>query len=161
VLVAAINVLALDPLCAHARNSPPTAEEPTLDAASAPRALTATAIIELAARHFRMAREGGGAAVVGVVKDGQIVGMKGYGLANPRPGTPVDPATTLIRIGSVSKLFAAIAALQLLEQDVIDASADVNSGELRSADCRLRVACPSREEWRLLCGAAANTLITL
>src|SRR5580658_3834087 len=45
-----------------------------------------------------------GAAVV-VVKDGQVLLQKGYGYADAATRKPVDPATTLFRPGSVSKLF--------------------------------------------------------
>ena len=44
-------------------------------------------------------------AVVVVVKDGQVVLAKGYGYADVARKKPVDPATTLFRPGSISKLF--------------------------------------------------------
>ena len=45
----------------------------------------------------------GGAIVV--VKDGKVLFAQGYGYADLERRTPVSPATTLFRIGSVSKLF--------------------------------------------------------
>ncbi len=99
---------------------------PAALAAQEPRPLTSPAAEAVADRYFSVAREAGGAAVVAVVKDGQILFSKGYGLANPKAGTQVDPATTLFRIGSVTKVFTAIAALQLIDRGVIDPAVDVN-----------------------------------
>lgn len=66
-----------------------------------------------------------GAAVV-VVQDGEILFTKGYGFADLERQIPVDPAQTVMRIGSVSKLFTATAAMQLVEQGLLDMDADVN-----------------------------------
>src|SRR5579864_3665169 len=43
--------------------------------------------------------------VIVVVKDGKILFAKGYGYADVEHTRPVDPATTIFRPGSVSKLF--------------------------------------------------------
>jgi CubicO group peptidase (beta-lactamase class C family) len=59
-----------------------------------------------------------GAAVV-VVQDGRLVLSKGYGLANLERRTPVDPATTRFRIGSISKALTSLAILQLAEKNRI------------------------------------------
>jgi CubicO group peptidase (beta-lactamase class C family) len=66
-----------------------------------------------------------GAAVV-VVQDGEILSIKGYGFADLERQIPVDPAQTIMRIGSVSKLFTATAAMQLVEQGLLDLDTDVN-----------------------------------
>lgn len=66
-----------------------------------------------------------GAAIV-VVKDGKTIFSKGYGLADIERQVPVDPAQTIMRVGSVSKLFAATAAMQLVEQGRLDLDTDVN-----------------------------------
>ena len=95
-------------------------------AAGEPEQLTQASIIKLADKYFGMATEAGGTAVIAVVKDGQVVAMKGYGLDKPRSDRPVDPSVTLYRIGSVSKLFTAIATMQLIEKGLIDPNADVN-----------------------------------
>jgi len=65
-------------------------------------------------------------AVVVVVKDGAVLLQKGYGHADLAEGTPVDPAATLFRPGSVSKLFTWTAVMQLVEQGKLDLDADVN-----------------------------------
>ncbi|MEO7240368.1 MAG: serine hydrolase domain-containing protein, partial [Sphingomicrobium sp.] len=65
-------------------------------------------------------------AVVVVVKDGQVVTSRGYGYANLASKTRVDPATTLFRPGSVSKLFTWTAVMQQVERGKIDLNADVN-----------------------------------
>jgi CubicO group peptidase (beta-lactamase class C family) len=66
-----------------------------------------------------------GAAVV-VVQDGEILFIKGYGFADLERQIPVDPSQTVMRVGSVSKLFTATAAMQLVEQGLLDLDADVN-----------------------------------
>jgi CubicO group peptidase (beta-lactamase class C family) len=66
-----------------------------------------------------------GAAVV-VVKDGEVLTERGFGRADARTGAPVDPARTVFRMGSVSKLFTWTAVMQLAEQRRLDLDADVN-----------------------------------
>lgn len=66
-------------------------------------------------------------AVVVVVKDGEILFQKGYGYADMALHTPVDPATTVFRIASISKTFAATAVMQLVEQGKLDLDRDVNA----------------------------------
>lgn len=66
-------------------------------------------------------------AVVVIVKDGQVLLAKGYGHADVAAGKPVDPATTLFRVGSISKLFTWTAVMQLVEQGKLDLDADVNT----------------------------------
>ncbi len=65
-------------------------------------------------------------AVVVVVKDGQPLLQKGYGLADWDRNVPVDPHKTLFRPGSVSKLFTWTAVMQLVEQGKLDLDADLN-----------------------------------
>jgi CubicO group peptidase (beta-lactamase class C family) len=66
-------------------------------------------------------------AVMVVVKDGEVLLAKGYGYANLETMTSVDPEWTLFRPGSVSKLFAWTAVMQLVETGRIDLDADVNT----------------------------------
>ena len=65
-------------------------------------------------------------AVVVVVKDGQVLTERGYGYSDVEKRTPVDPALTLFRPGSVSKLLTWTAVMQLVEEGKINLDADVN-----------------------------------
>lgn len=65
-------------------------------------------------------------AVVVVVKDGNVLLAKGYGYADVAARKPVDPATALFRVGSLSKLFTWTAVMQLVEQHQLDLDADIN-----------------------------------
>jgi CubicO group peptidase (beta-lactamase class C family) len=73
---------------------------------------------------LRTARTPG--AVISIVKDGQVLFEKGYGLADEKTGAPVDPKRTLFRPGSTSKLFTWTAVMQLVEQGKLDLDTDVN-----------------------------------
>jgi len=66
-------------------------------------------------------------AVVVVVKDGQILTQRGFGYANVEKRQKVDPARTLFRPGSVSKLFTWTAVMQQVEQGKLDLDKDVNT----------------------------------
>jgi CubicO group peptidase (beta-lactamase class C family) len=66
-----------------------------------------------------------GAAIV-VVQDGKVFLAKGYGYADLAHQTPVDPAKTAFRAGSVSKLFTWTAVMQAAERGLLDLNADVN-----------------------------------
>jgi len=66
-------------------------------------------------------------AVVVVVKDGQILTARGFGYADVAKRVRVDPDRTLFRPGSVSKLFAWTAVMQLAEQRRLDLDRDVNA----------------------------------
>ena len=66
-------------------------------------------------------------AVVVIVKDGAVLLEKGYGYADVEARKPVDPARTLFRPGSVSKLFTWTAVMQLVEAGKLDLDADVNA----------------------------------
>lgn len=64
--------------------------------------------------------------VVMVVKDGQILTVKGYGYADVARRRPIDPETTIMRPGSISKLFVWTAVMQQVERGRLDLDADVN-----------------------------------
>jgi CubicO group peptidase (beta-lactamase class C family) len=66
-------------------------------------------------------------AVVTVVQDGRVIAAKGYGYADIAKRRPVDPATTLFRPGSVSKLITWTAVMQQVEQGRIDLDRDINT----------------------------------
>jgi CubicO group peptidase (beta-lactamase class C family) len=66
-------------------------------------------------------------AVVVVVKDGQPLTMRGFGYADVKAQTPVDPNATLFRPGSVSKLLTWTAVMQQVQAGKIDLDKDVNA----------------------------------
>ena len=65
-------------------------------------------------------------AVVVVVDHGRVIVLKGYGVTTPVGGHPIDPDTTLFRLGSITKVLTAITATQLIEEGRIDPASDVN-----------------------------------
>ncbi|OEF95687.1 serine hydrolase domain-containing protein [Desulfuribacillus alkaliarsenatis] len=66
-------------------------------------------------------------STVAVVIDGQVAFMKGYGYSDLDDLKAVDPANTIFRVGSTSKVFTWTAVMQLVEQGKIDLKADVNT----------------------------------
>src|SRR6202453_3510646 len=66
-------------------------------------------------------------AVVAIVKDGKVLFAKGYGKSNLAKDTPIDPATSLFRIGSTTKTLTWTAVMQLVEERKLDLDADVNT----------------------------------
>lgn len=63
---------------------------------------------------------------VGIIQDGRIVYLKGYGQADRDAGVPVT-TDTMFRWASISKPLTAITALQLSEQGKLDLDADVRA----------------------------------
>jgi len=64
-----------------------------------------------------------GAAVI-VVKNGQAVFRKGYGLANMEIGVAIEP-DMIFRIGSITKQFTAVSILMLMEQGKLSLSDEI------------------------------------
>lgn len=67
-----------------------------------------------------------GAGVV-IVVDGQVVFLRGYGLANIATGEPVDPEHTIFRIGSISKALTLLTLTRLIDDGRLDPDTDVSS----------------------------------
>ena len=65
-------------------------------------------------------------AVVVMVKDDGILFARGYGYADVENKRPMTADATLVRPGSISKLFTGIAVMQLVEQGKLDLDRDVN-----------------------------------
>jgi CubicO group peptidase (beta-lactamase class C family) len=65
-------------------------------------------------------------AALAVVVDGETRILRGYGCADLEQAIPVDAERTVFRIGSVSKLFVATAALQLVAAGRLDLHTDIN-----------------------------------
>lgn len=66
-------------------------------------------------------------AVVAIVKDGKLLFAKGYGKSSLAKGTPIEPATSLFRIGSTTKTLTWTAVMQLVEEGKLDLDTDVNT----------------------------------
>lgn len=67
-----------------------------------------------------------GAAVV-IVKDGETILQRGYGMANLERGHPVDPETTLFRIGSISKALTLLTLTRLVDDGRLSLDDDVDT----------------------------------
>lgn len=89
------------------------------------RGETNTFTIEERLRHHRVP-----GVSVAVINDGRIEWARGWGETEAGSGIPVD-STTLFQAASISKPVAAIAALRLVENGVLDLDEDVNA-RLRS-----------------------------
>jgi len=66
-------------------------------------------------------------ATVLVMKDGQPILQKGYGYTDLSKKTAVDPATSIFRLASISKLFTWISVMQLVEQGRLKLDTDINN----------------------------------
>ncbi|MDR0649582.1 MAG: beta-lactamase family protein [Synergistaceae bacterium] len=60
------------------------------------------------------------------VSGGEVIYLKGYGVADTRSGAPVSPDATLFRVGGVSTAITATAILQLAESKRLGLDEDVN-----------------------------------
>lgn len=63
-------------------------------------------------------------AAIGIIQDGEIVYLKGYGLSDREKRVPVT-VRTVFNWASNSKPLAAVAAMQLVEKDLLDLDSDV------------------------------------
>ncbi|ATD09566.1 serine hydrolase domain-containing protein [Pseudoalteromonas piscicida] len=63
---------------------------------------------------------------VTIVKDGEIVLLKGYGFADVYSQAMAKPNKTLFRIGSITKTMTALAVMQLVEQGKLSIDTDIN-----------------------------------
>ncbi|HZG31790.1 MAG TPA: serine hydrolase domain-containing protein [Sphingopyxis sp.] len=134
-LMIGLAAMAALPLAAQGPVQPPAAK-PVETRATAP-AVPATARVPLDAADVEAWLDGfmpyalergqiAGAVVVVVRGDGPVL-QKGYGFADVATRKPVDPATTLFRPGSVSKLVTWTAVMQMVEAGKIDLDKDVNA----------------------------------
>lgn len=64
-------------------------------------------------------------AALAVVRDGKILFVRGYGMADVAKGIPVSGTDTIFRIASLSKVFTYTAVMQLVEQGKIDLDRDI------------------------------------
>jgi CubicO group peptidase (beta-lactamase class C family) len=111
-LVAALLLCA----CRPVTRPPATAPEPALDAATTAKidAIVQQAMTDNPIPGFQMC----------IVKDGQVVYNKGFGLADIAAGRPMTPQSVMIQ-ASAAKPLTAAAVLGLVEQGKIDLEAHV------------------------------------
>jgi CubicO group peptidase (beta-lactamase class C family) len=62
---------------------------------------------------------------VAVIRDGALAWFHGHGFADIAAKTPITE-DTVFRIGSITKIFTAIAVMQLWEQGLVDLDAPAN-----------------------------------
>ena len=67
-----------------------------------------------------------GASVV-VVKDAKVIAKKGYGFKDTDKRYPINPDETVFRLASVSKVFTAIAIMQLVDKKKINLKDDIRN----------------------------------
>ncbi len=75
---------------------------------------------------YALARGDLAGAIVVIVKDGDVLTQRGFGYADVAARRPVDPAKTLFRPGSVSKLYTWTAVMQQVEAGHLDLDTDIN-----------------------------------
>ncbi|HMQ29734.1 MAG TPA: serine hydrolase domain-containing protein [Chloroflexaceae bacterium] len=112
------------PALAQGRGAGSGEREPAPSAGPTDRAELETFLDDLFANDMQAHHIAG--AVVAVVKDGKLLFTKGYGYADLEHHIPVDPAQTLFKLGSLTKLFTWTAVMQLVEQGRLNLDADVN-----------------------------------
>jgi CubicO group peptidase (beta-lactamase class C family) len=75
---------------------------------------------------LQLQRDDVAGATIAITQNGQPLVLKGYGYADWKKKTPVDPVTTTFRPGSISKLFTYVSMMQLVEQGKLDLDTDVS-----------------------------------
>jgi CubicO group peptidase (beta-lactamase class C family) len=108
---------------ADARIELPDTKEPSRALNLVLHRLTETeALKALSARADKLAGEGQLAGAVLVAKDGHVLFSHAYGLADRKRGTP-NTLRTRFRIGSMNKMFTAVAILQLVDAGKVELTA--------------------------------------
>jgi len=87
----------------------------------------ARAIAGFADHYFAaaLAEEATPGAVVAIVLDGRVTHLAGYGTADRKNNTPMNPERTLMRLGSVSKALTAVVAVAAAEHAIVRLHDDV------------------------------------
>jgi CubicO group peptidase (beta-lactamase class C family) len=125
----ALNAMATPALDASAAPSHDATATPSLAAVAAPAHELTQADADAWLDGFMpyaLERNDIAGAEVAIVKDGQVLTLRGFGYSDVAAHKPVDPAVDMFRPGSVSKLFTWTAVMQLVEQGKIDLDVDVN-----------------------------------
>jgi CubicO group peptidase (beta-lactamase class C family) len=66
-------------------------------------------------------------AVVTIVANGEVLTLRGYGDLDAETGQPINPETTLFRLGSVSKLITWTAVMQQVERGALELDTDIQA----------------------------------
>jgi CubicO group peptidase (beta-lactamase class C family) len=74
---------------------------------------------------LQLQRDDVAGVTVSIYQNGQPLILKGYGYADYKKKTPVDPVTTTFRPGSISKLFTYVSMMQLVEQGKLSLDANI------------------------------------
>jgi CubicO group peptidase (beta-lactamase class C family) len=100
--------------------APASARSQSLDTAAMRTVVDSVITDAMRAQHIP------GAAVI-VVHQGRVVHQRGFGVQDPSSRVPVSPDSTLFAIGSITKLFTATAAMQLVEQGRVGLDTDLST----------------------------------
>src|SRR4029453_15132476 len=73
-----------------------------------------------------MAQQQIAGAEVAVVRDGETLLVKGYGIDSVEPRHAVDPNKSLFRLGSISKTFTLLSIMQLAERGKLKLEDPIN-----------------------------------
>jgi CubicO group peptidase (beta-lactamase class C family) len=129
-LVAVASAESMHPPLTAPPLAPPVAAEPRVPESIEPARLDdlpgLTAFFD-GAMKVGMAEHHVTGAVVAIVKDGRTLFAKGYGSSDLTSAAPIDPATSLFRIGSTTKTLTWTAVMQLVEAGKLDLDQDVNT----------------------------------
>ncbi len=101
-----------------------SAQAPSDSVPPPPRYAAAVQVLERFIAH-EMADKNLPALSIALVNDQTVIWARGFGIANPTDSSRAT-ARTVYRVGSVSKLFTDIAAMQLVERKALDLDAPVN-----------------------------------
>jgi CubicO group peptidase (beta-lactamase class C family) len=74
---------------------------------------------------LQLQRDDVAGVTISITQNGQPLILKGYGYADYKKKTPVDPVATTFRPGSISKLFTYVSMMQLVEQGKLNLDADI------------------------------------
>src|SRR5579864_8524010 len=74
---------------------------------------------------LQLQRDDVAGATISIFQNGQPLILKGYGYADFKKKTPVDPVVTTFRPGSISKLFTYVSMMQLVEQGKLNLDANI------------------------------------
>ena len=74
---------------------------------------------------LQLQRDDVAGATISIYQNGQPLILKGYGYADFKKKTPVDPVVTTFRPGSISKLFTYVSMMQLVEQGKLNLDANI------------------------------------